>query len=164
MSQVVGSDTFATNGGEGYVYGFEAEAAWKIDPCWTLSAMAAWNEGKTDTPDEGERWITRQLPFSGSVALRWTHPNERFWVEGRVLGAVTEDRIHPDDQAGDASRIPTNGTPGYLVTMVHAGYRPVDFLELTCGIENITDEDYRNHGSGQNEPGLSGIIGAKVIW
>ena len=121
VSEVVGSDAYATNGGKGYVYGFEAEGAWRIGPCWTLSGMASWNEGKTDSPANGERWISRQLPLSGSVALRWTHPNERVWVEGRVLGAVTEDRVHPEDQAADASRIPTNGTPGYVVAMVHAG-------------------------------------------
>lgn len=164
ISEVVGSDTFASNGGSGYVYGFEAEGAWRINPCWTLSAMAAWNEGKTDSPTNGERWITRQLPLSSSVALRWTHPNDRFWVEGRVLAAVTEDRIHPADQADDASRIPTNGTPGYIVASLRGGWTVNDHLELTCGIENLTDEDYRNHGSGQNEPGLSGIFGVKVIW
>ena len=27
-------------------------------------------------------------------------------------------------------QIPTNGTPGYLVAMLHAGYRPLDCLEL----------------------------------
>ncbi len=164
ISEVIGSDIYATNGGSGYVYGFEAEGAWRINPCWTLSGMAAWNEGKTDSPSNGERWITRQLPFSSSVALRWTHPSDRFWVEGRVLAAVTEARIHPSDQQNDASRIPTHGTPGYIVASVHGGWAVNDHLELTCGIENLTDEDYRNHGSGQNEPGLTGIFGAKVIW
>jgi hemoglobin/transferrin/lactoferrin receptor protein len=36
--------TVATNGGSGYVYGLEAEGIWKINPLWTLSAMAGQNE------------------------------------------------------------------------------------------------------------------------
>lgn len=164
ISERVGTDTFATNGGSGYVYGFEAEGAWKINPCWTLSGMAGWNEGKTDSPVTGERWISRQLPFTSSLALRWTHPNERLWVEGRVLGAVTEDRVDPADQANDPQRIPTHGTPGYIVTSLRGGWQVNEHVELTCGLENITDEDYRSHGSGQNEPGFGAILGARVIW
>lgn len=156
--------TVATNGGSGYVYGFEAEGVWNINACWTLSAMAGWNEGKTESPTTGERWLSRQLPFTGSLALRWTHPAERLWVEGRVMGAVTEDRVHPVDQASDPQRIPSNGTPGYLVSSLRAGWQVNDRFELTCGLENITDEDYRNHGSGQNEPGFGAVIGARLLW
>lgn len=156
--------TVATNGGSGYVYGFEAEGFWNINPCWTLSAMAGWNEGKSDSPTTGERWLSRQLPFTGSLALRWNHPNQRIWVEGRLLGAATEDRVDPADQARDPQRIPTHGTPGYLVASLRAGWQVNDHLELSCGLENITDEDYRNHGSGQNEPGIGAVLGAKVRW
>ncbi len=126
--------------------------------------MAGWNEGKTDSPANGERWLIRQLPFTSSVALRWTHPNERLWVESRVLGAVTESRVHPADQANDPQRLPTNGTPGYIVTSLRGGWQVNDHVELTCGIENLTDEDYRSHGSGQNEPGLGAILGARMSW
>jgi hemoglobin/transferrin/lactoferrin receptor protein len=156
--------TVATNGGSGYVYGFEAEGVWNINPCWKLSAMAGWNEGKTDSPATGKRWISRQLPVTGSLALRWTHSEIPLWLEGRIFGAATEDRVDPADQASDPQRIPTNGTPGYLVTSLRAGWQLNDRVELTCGLENITDENYRNHGSGQNEPGFGAIIGARVLW
>ncbi len=151
------------NGDDGFVYGFEAEGAWNFSPCWTLSAMAGWNEGKTDV-NGVEEWISRQLPLSGSIALRWTHPDEWLWIQGRLVGAVKEDRISAADQLADNTRIPTNGTPGYLAAMIHAGCRPCENLELTCGIENVFDTDYRIHGSGQNKPGINGILGAKVIW
>jgi hemoglobin/transferrin/lactoferrin receptor protein len=48
--------------------------------------------------------------------------------------------------------------------MLHGGWRVCEHLELTAGIENISNEDYRNHGSGQNEAGTNGILGAKVLW
>lgn len=164
ISERVGPNTYATNGGSGYVYGFEAEGLWKIDSSWSLSGMAAWNEGKTDSPVTGERWLSKQLPFTGSLALRWTHPAQRIWVEGRLFVAVGEDRVDPVDQASDPQRIPTHGTPGYIVASLRGGWQLNDHVELTCGLENITDEDYRNHGSGQNEPGFGAILGARVIW
>jgi hemoglobin/transferrin/lactoferrin receptor protein len=37
-------------------------------------------------------------------------------------------------------------------------------VDVSCGVENLGDEDYRIHGSGQNEPGLSGIFGVRVRW
>jgi hemoglobin/transferrin/lactoferrin receptor protein len=48
--------------------------------------------------------------------------------------------------------------------MLHGGWQATDHLELTAGLENISDEDYRNHGSGQNEAGFNMIFGAKVHW
>ena len=161
---VAGPTSTATNGQDGFIYGLEAEGAWQFAADWQLSGMMAWNEGKTETAANGERWITRLLPFTSSVALRWTRPDERLWVEGRVLGAVGEGRIHPADQAADNQRIPTGGTPGYLVASLSAGYRVNDHLEISTAVENLFDATYRNHGSGQNEPGLNGIVGAKLIW
>ncbi len=161
--------TIATNAGEGYVYGVELEGAWRFHPQWTLSGFAAWSDGRTESPTYlggpvEDKPNSRSLPLTGSVALRWDDASRKYWIEGRVLAANTEDRITQADQAADNQRIPTNGTPGYIVASLHAGWRVNDHLDLTCGIENLTDEDYRNHGSGQNEPGINGIIGVKAKW
>lgn len=162
------STTIATNGRDGYVFGTELEAEWLIDDQWKLGGFVAWQDGKTKTP----QWIggpildepvSRLLPLTASVALRWTHPSQKFWVEGRLLAADDADRLSEADK-GDTQRIPTGGTPSYLVAMLHAGWRPNDHMEFTLGLENLTDEDYRIHGSGQNEPGFSAILGAKLMW
>lgn len=164
-----GKDTINTNSTDGYVYGVELEGAWRFHPQWTISGFAAWQDGRTEVPlflggPVDEKSMTRLLPLTGSLALRWSAPSEKFWVEGRVLAADTEDRISAEDQAADNQRIPTDGTPGYCVASLHAGWKVNDHLDLTCGVENVTDVDYRNHGSGQNEAGLTGIFGARVSW
>jgi hemoglobin/transferrin/lactoferrin receptor protein len=160
--------TVATNGRDGYVYGVELEGAWRFHPQWTVSGFAAWQDGRTETSafvggplvDEPG---SRLLPLTGSVALRWTSASEKVWVEGRVLAAAEENRLTSSDRA-DNQRIPSGGTPDYLTCMLHAGWLATDNLELTAGLENLTDEDYRNHGSGQNEAGFNAILGAKVFW
>jgi len=163
-----GATTVATNGRDGYVYGLELEGAWRFHPQWTVSGYGAWQDGRTETSaflggplvDEPG---SRLLPLTGSVALRWTSPGERFWVEGRVLAAAEENRLTASDRA-DNQRIPSGGTPNYIVYMVHGGWKATDHLDLTAGLENVSDEDYRNHGSGQNEPGFNAIMGAKIHW
>jgi hemoglobin/transferrin/lactoferrin receptor protein len=163
------STTIITNASEAYVYGVEMEGAWRFRPQWTLSGFAAWQEGRLQSPvflggPVAGKPMTRQLPLTGSVALRWTHSSGKFWIEGRALAATKEERITAADQLADNQRIPTGGTPGYMVASLHSGWKINDHLDLTLGLENLTDEDYRNHGSGQNEPGLNGILGVRVTW
>lgn len=160
------STTVTTNGRDGYVYGFEASGYYDLTPQWRIKAQASWQEGQTETElfiggGVEEEYVSRLAPFMGSVSLRWTHPSERFWLEGRVTAAGTADKLSNGDQ-GDTQRIPTGGTPSYIVGAIYAGWQATDDLLLTLGLENITDEDYRVHGSGQNEPGFNAIIGARL--
>ena len=164
-----GSDRITTNASEAYVYGVELEGAWMFHPQWRLSGFAGWQDGRTKTPvylggPVLDKPMTRQLPLTGSVALRWTADSGDFWVEGRILAADREDRITAADQAADSQRIPSGGTPGYVIASLYAGWEVNEYLDFTCGIENLSDEDYRNHGSGQNEPGLNGIFGVRLAW
>jgi hemoglobin/transferrin/lactoferrin receptor protein len=131
-----------------------------------LSGYASWQEGKStnDLRTPAERWLVRMAPFTASAALRWTAPSKAYWVEGRVVGAVEADRVFAADQVADNQRIPTNGTPAYLVPSMYAGWKATDNLELSLGLENISDSDYRVHGSGNNEAGFNAILGAKVTW
>ena len=161
--------TVTANGNDGYIYGIELEGAWRFQPQWTLTGFASWQEGRNEIPafisgPVNDTPMTRQLPLTGSLALRWTSESEKYWIEGRILAAAKEERITAADQKDDNQRIPTGGTPGYLVSSVRAGWQVNDHLDLNCAIENITDEDYRNHGSGQNEAGFGVMIGARVIW
>lgn len=163
------SDQRVTNAGNGYIFGIELEGIWEIAPQWTLRGFTAWQDGRSETPEYlGGPLVTdhpsRLLPLTGSVALRWTSESEKFWVQGRLFGAMEEGRLSDADQADDNQRIPTNGTPGYVVASVNAGWQVNEQLNLTCGVENLLDEDYRIHGSGQNEPGIMGVFGAELTW
>jgi hemoglobin/transferrin/lactoferrin receptor protein len=162
------SNTQAANGRDGYIYGFELEGAWQINEQWLLSGFVAWQEGETNTaafiggPTVDEPY-SRALPLTASVALRWTHPSEKVWIEGRVLAAETADRLSAADM-GDTQRIPTNGTPSYVVPMLYAGWKAAQNLEFNLGLENIANVDFRHHGSGNNEPGFNAILGVRTTW
>ena len=161
--------TIATNAGSGYIYGFELEGAWRFHPQWELSGFAAWQDGRNQSPafvgsPDQDKPNARQLPLSASLALRWTHFSNKYWIEGRLLAAALEDRITAADQAADSQRVPTGGTPGYLVASLRAGWTVNDHLDFTAGFDNLSDQAYRNHGSGQNEPGFGATVSARVKW
>ena len=162
-----GSGTLVTtNGQNGQVYGVEAQAEFDLTDSWLLSLQGSWQEGHTRSNTfiggpESRDYISRLAPLMGSVSLRWTHPDVSFWIEGRVTAAAAADKLSQRDQV-DTQRIPTGGTPGYVVASLYAGWQATDDLLLTLGLENLTDEDCRVHGSGQNETGLNAIFGVKL--
>ncbi len=163
-----GNTVSAANAQEAEIVGLELEAALRILDNLTLSGHLTWQEGDTSSPSflggpTVEAPVSRLSPLVGSVALRYDSPDQRWWVEGRITAAGKQDELSARDQA-DTQRIPPGGTPGYFVASIRAGLQVTENLELTAALENITDEDYRIHGSGVNQPGINAIVGGKVSW
>ncbi len=159
------SEVIKKNGSSGYVYGIELDATYDLTDRLRLFGNFAWNDGKADTfptsaPISVEEHVSRLLPPTGVLGLRWD-ATDRLWLEVSGFAAGKQDRINTRD-AEDTERIPPGGTPGYALLNVRAGYQATDRLLLTAAIENVTDEEYRVHGSGQNEPGVGVVLGASV--
>ena len=157
-----------TNGANGWLAGGEIEASWQLDRDWRASSFVAYVDGESDVYPTGsltsvEQPISRLMPFTGSLALRWTHEQGRFWVEGRTIAAAHEGRLNDADRA-DTSRFPPGGTPEYWVVMLSSGYKATDNLDLFLTLENVSDTSYRIHGSGVNQPGFNAILGGKVSF
>lgn len=162
------SNTVAENGRDGYLWGVEAEASWRLYDAWLLSGYVAWQDGETTTaayiggPEVSEPY-SRALPLSGSLALRWDGASRGIWWQARVLASTQADQLSASDIA-DVQRIPSGGTPSYVVGMLHAGWHATRHVDLTLGLENLFDADYRIHGSGNNEPGFNAIVGLKATF
>ncbi len=154
------------NAGNGHIYGLELEGEWDFASHWTLFGGFGWQRGTVDgfptaSPNSVEEPVSRLLPTSGTAGVRYTADNRKWWVEGSVTAADTADRLSSGDKT-DTQRIPPGGTPGYTVVTARAGWQATHNLTLTAAVENFTDEDYRVHGSGQNEPGVNGILTATL--
>lgn len=151
-----------TNGADGYLYGFEAEATWQFHPQWRLLAHASWQDGKQDRGGVDDT-IRRLNPLNGALDLRWTAPSETSWISAQVQAATRQDNLSTL-AASDTQRIPANGTPGYVVASLYSGWQVSDSLQLNLALENLFDEDYRIHGSGQNMPGRNATLSMKYEW
>ncbi|MBU4459884.1 MAG: TonB-dependent receptor [Verrucomicrobia bacterium] len=150
------------NSGQGWVEGVELAGEYRFVEDWSLRAMAAWMDGEVDAyptsdPDPVRGNMSRLMPPTAEVAVRWQPGASRWWAEVAVRGAGEADKLSAED-ARDTQRIPPGGTPGYVVGAVRGGVRVWNDTHLTAAVENLTDEDYRIHGSGVNEPGRNFVL------
>ncbi|MEN8783832.1 MAG: TonB-dependent receptor, partial [Akkermansiaceae bacterium] len=81
----------------------------------------------------------------------------------RLQAATTQDKLS-SLAASDTQRIPVGGTPRYVVASLYGGWQVSDSLQLNLALENLTDKDYRIHGSGQNMPGRNATLSVKFEW
>ena len=154
------------NSGEGNIHGVEVTeqiALWEGFSVW---GNFTWQEGSVETPVAiGGPYVTeplsRTMPMTVNYGLRWEHESHKYWAEFGGTVAATQDRLSTGDK-NDTQRIPPGGTPGYEVYNLRAGWRPCPKFTLTAALENISDADYRIHGSGVNEPGRNFVVAADL--
>lgn len=138
----------------------------KLHRDWTLWANLTWMRGELDAPvaaggNEVSEPVSRLMPTTLNSGLRWRHPQGNVWAEFAATFAEKQDRLASNDIL-DTQRIPVGGTPGYEVFHVRGGWNPTRYTTLTAAVENLTNKDYRIHGSGSNEAGLNFILTAAV--
>lgn len=160
----------AANASSGWVYGLTGNARVFLSSQWSLNLEGGWMTGKADefplATDPGVRsrnYLSRIPPLMGSVGLKWTHPSGKWWAEARVLAADKADHLSASD-VRDTSRIPPGGTPGYYCASLYAGWNINSSLQWTLAVENLTDQRYRTHGSGLNEPGIGLVTSLMWTW
>lgn len=163
--RIVGGDKEVTkkNAGNGFIHGIEFGGFYRFHPQWKTFASVSWTEGHVDTfptstAKANEEPIDRMMPLTANLGLRWGSLAKDLWVEGLVTIAEGQNRLSTRDK-GDTQRIPPGGTPGYTVYNLRGGWAINQYAEITLALDNLTDKDYRIHGSGVNEAGRNFILG-----
>jgi hemoglobin/transferrin/lactoferrin receptor protein len=123
----------------------------------------AWLDGELETLEIAgaapvEDSLTRRQPTTVHVGTRYEPPGTGYFGEAFVTWADDADDLSLSDMA-DTSRIPPGGTPGYTVLDLRGGAEIAKGWDLYFGVENVTDEDYRIHGSGSNRVGRNVYVG-----
>lgn len=155
------------NAGNGWIQGVEWSGRVDLGHGVSLRGTTSWQEGEveiypTSAPVLVTEPVSRLMPWTGTLALRWEEfRSGRWWVEFLGMAAARQDRLSSADRA-DRERIPPGGTAGYDVYTVRAGWRPNDRIGLSIAVENLADRDYRVHGSGINEPGRNVWVTSEV--
>lgn len=156
------------NSGEGYVQGIEVNMSYQFLRSFRTFGFLAWQDGELEVyPDsttvKKTEPMSRLLPMTGLIGLRWQPENAKYWAEGIVKASDNQDDLSTADK-NDKQRIPPGGTAGYVTFGIRGGYEINSYFSINGAIENIGNIDYRIHGSGVNEPGLNLIISAKVSF
>jgi len=151
------------NAGDSTVDGIEARVGFDITSELLAWADLFWVDGEADTyptsaPVKVREPIDLLMPFTWHLGLRWTTLSNRLRLEALVEHADKQDELSTRDKA-DTQRIPPGGTPSYTVAHLRSEWRVLPSLFLSLAVENLTDEDYRIHGSGVNEAGRNVVLG-----
>ncbi|HIA37969.1 MAG TPA: TonB-dependent receptor [Planctomycetes bacterium] len=152
-----------SNVGKGYIRGIEFDANYQLNSAISVFGIASWQDGAVDQYADAADASTlsreptdRLMPTSITTGLRWTSISKDFYAEAWAWSMGDADKLSFRD-ATDTSRIPIGGTPGFTVFGISGGMKISDNADWTLALENLTDEDYRIHGSGVNSPGFNVI-------
>lgn len=136
------------NSGKAYIQGVESAFRWNPYRNLSLSGSFTWTRGDNISASEPMRRIP---PAFGWLKLSYL-PTLKTSVSVEWQAAGQQDRLAQGDK--DDNRIPAGGTPGWNVLNLHAGWT-WKRISVDLSVMNLTNEDYRTHGSGINGVGRS---------
>ncbi|MBO47268.1 MAG: hypothetical protein CMJ96_10315 [Planctomycetes bacterium] len=150
---------------DGWMHGLEADVTWRFAPGWEARVMASWMDGEVDqrVGFDGVVFedlaivsapVDRLMPLQAYISARRTMNGGNFWYEGWAWTMGDADKLSFRDER-DTSRIPSGGTPAFMLFGLGTGWRLSEDVSLSLQLENLTDEEYRVHGSGINGSGRS---------
>jgi hemoglobin/transferrin/lactoferrin receptor protein len=142
------------NAGRARIQGVELETHLRLAAQWTLSGFVVRTVGTEQITGDPLRRIP---PTNGTAILAWSS-GPRFWAEGATVFASRQSRLAPGDLTD--TRIPVGGTPGFVTVNARGGVSINRTLDITLGLENLTNRTYRTHGSGIDAAGTNVILGA----
>ena len=120
-------------GNDARLSGFEGGLHWQVRGPWAVEGTASYVRGTLQETDEPLPLIP---PLNGRVALEYERP--AWFVRGETELAARQDRIGEFETA----------TEGYSVFHAAAGLRMTvagRLNILTVSVDNLTNEEYRNH-------------------
>jgi hemoglobin/transferrin/lactoferrin receptor protein len=153
-----------TNGGKGYLMGIEFDASLPIGRHLSLYGNFAWTDGEEEHTERGgirvKEATNRLIPWTANAGLRCQF-NRAFWMALELEAAAKADKLSTSNRL-DTERIPPGGTPGFAILHLRAGWQVNDHLSLNATLENLTNGEYRVHGSGINQPGINAVVAATL--
>lgn len=141
----------ATRNVEAYTWGGELGADYRLAPHWQLNATLAYVRGRNDSDD---RDLPQQTPLETRVGLTY---DNRIWSAGLLARHVAEQDRYA---RGEGTIVGKDLGPGgdFTVLSLNAGWRPVEALLLSAGVDNLLDTAYAEFISRAGDNGMGMAI------
>ncbi|UCD17205.1 MAG: TonB-dependent receptor [Candidatus Zixiibacteriota bacterium] len=133
------------------IYGIEYESTVRINRTLTARLNWFWTRGENQTDNEP---LSRIPPLMGMAAVR-VFPRDNLWLEIFVRAADDQRRLSRRDI--DDTRIDPGGTDGWMTLNFRTRFE-FGRQFIIASLENITDREYKEHGSGICSPGRNVMI------
>ncbi len=161
------SDVLKANG-DGNIKGLEIKLGFDWSASWRSELTLSWmdseieqlldNNGTGTVQINGRNYTpvnlstTRRMPPQANLVTSYSPLNSPWWGEISIFATGKANKLSLKDQT-DQSRIPTDGTPSYTLIGLRGGLNIRKHSTIFLGVENLSDQDYRVHGSGLNGSG-----------
>ena len=150
------------NSSSGFMHGVEASAQWRINSQWQLTANSSWVQGEQSLPGfSTDQYFSRSMPLNASATIEWSNSDHEIGLE--VHHSAKADHLSPADLE-DNERIAPGGTAAFTVINLRSSHDLNRLGKWYLDFNNISNEAYRNHGSGINEPGRGISVGIDLNW
>lgn len=154
------------NAAKAYVYGFEFGLEAALSEFWSLSGNLTFTEG-IEEDDAGNDSPARHVaptfadlhlkymryPWKAAVFLNY---NGEIPYSDLAYSERSKDYIYLQDAQGNPY------SPSWYTLNVRGAYTFSSYLELTFGVENLTDQRYRPYSSGIAAAGINAIAGLRL--
>jgi len=147
--------------GDSRLRGVEYAGEYLLDCQWSVYGNFWYTWGKDE--ELFNEPLSRIPPMQGTIGLRKRWDCGASWLDMYVWLVDEQDRLSARDES-DEFRIPVGGTPGYYTLNVRYGKLISDRSRLSVNVENLTDEQYRVHGSGSAGPGINATLTYEMLY
>ena len=126
------------------LYGFDMDMGHDFTGPLRLDAVVNYVRGiRRDLDDE----LYRIAPLNATLGLTWQRPLWSLGLELRAVAAQKKVSVTNEEQS----------TQSYQLVNINGKHHLSEKVKLAFGIENLLDEEYRNHLSGINRNGFGDV-------
>lgn len=144
------------NTDQAFIRGFETNTKFQITSNLGLNSAINYTFGQNLTKNEPLRRIP---PLFYNIQLQYSY--KKFYTNLTFFAANQQTRLAQGDK--DDNRIPKGGTGAFQVLHWFGGYTWRS-LDANISVQNITNADYRIHGSGVNGAGRHLIVSLRYTF
>jgi len=156
------------NAARAWVWGLQAAFDARLPAGFGISSQLNYQKGKEELDDGSTASMRHAAPPFGTAHL--TYSANRFKADfyGIYSAGIDFENLAPSEQnkphlyASDKNGNPCS--PEWYTINLKALYQVTDFLMMSAGIENITNQRYRPYSSGIAGAGRNWIFSAKVTF
>jgi hemoglobin/transferrin/lactoferrin receptor protein len=149
------------NAAEARVWGVQAGVEISFPARMTLASRINFQRGEEELDDGSTAPLRHAGPWFGSTHLIYRHDRLKADFYGVYNGEIAYDDLAPEERGKpQIYAIDRNGnpySPDWYTLNVKGIYQAADVLQLSFGVENITDTRYRPYSSGIAAPGRNFI-------